>query len=245
MYKTHSYFNEMEAQAVKDGIYVDYDVITAVNGYAVVKCTATEQNGKRFIRIALAATVEEAQEASGTMALYRMYNRAVPNEAYEANTKKAVLVETSKDNVKTRTGTYPDQKTMGENMPEKTEDVMEIGQMPSDCEKNQKITSITRTQTEKKLPKQIQSPVAETLEMSQNCVSVDSTTSAANTAPIDFRMNVGTYANREDNLFSQMLLTDQGKKYIQRLLNVKTPSPKLIPYVEKARAYLDAAKVII
>lgn len=199
----------MEAQAVKDGLYVDYDVITAVNGYAAVKCTATEKNGKRFIRIASAATVEEAQEASGIMALYMMYDKPVPNEAYGEVSKRSISTAASKENKQTGSSAYPGQKPLEVNVSEKQEAVME------------------------------------TFETFQECASVESTTSATNTAPIDFRMNVGTYENREDNLFSQMLMTDQGKKYIQRLLNVKTPSPKLIPYVEKARAYLDAAKITI
>ena len=74
--KAPACFLAMEKRAIEDGLFVDYEAITATVNYSAVACTVSEKQGKRrIVRMAADKELPVAQQCAGYMALCDYYGK--------------------------------------------------------------------------------------------------------------------------------------------------------------------------
>ncbi|MCI9162819.1 MAG: hypothetical protein HFG59_06125 [Lachnospiraceae bacterium] len=67
--KVSACFLAMEKRALEDGLFVDYEAITATENYSAVTCTVSEKQGiRRIVRMAADKELSIAQQCAGYMA---------------------------------------------------------------------------------------------------------------------------------------------------------------------------------
>lgn len=74
--KASACFLAIEKQAMEDGLFVDYEVITATPNYAAVTCIVSAKQGmRRIVRMAADKELPIAQQCAGYMALCDYYEK--------------------------------------------------------------------------------------------------------------------------------------------------------------------------
>lgn len=217
MYKNGNVFIELEKQGISDGLFMDPEVITAVQGYSAVKFIVSSET-KRISRTASASTVEEATENAGIMALSAYFGKEIPdtgsNSTKGAKSNKAAeqpagvtSKNTAKDQSPSTTGAA---------------DSSSKNEAPAQ-------NPTANNDTNKDAAKQ---------EKAEN-----TTTPAAAGTDDDFRVLVGAYKDREDNFITQMLGNDTGRDFLKKITRISSPSPNIKPYVDRVKAYLEAHNI--
>lgn len=72
----------LEAEAVKNDLFVDYDALPPANGMFAVRCVVSNKDGRRICRFAADREIETAFEHAGYMALSAFFNKKVNESLY-------------------------------------------------------------------------------------------------------------------------------------------------------------------
>lgn len=195
----------MESQAEQLGAFLDYEISTAVEGFAVVKCIAVSSDGvKRRVRIATADNVYLAQERSGIMALSKLFDRQeLPKEAtaiFDDKQKGSHVIPVSDNNKKSG------QTTGGTH----------AGSGAGSATQKKPATNSNKTTG------------ASTASMREND---------------DFRVNLSTYANREDNYITDLLKNDTGRQFLKTCCSIPNPPLNFQETLTRVKEYLTKHKI--
>lgn len=77
---------ELEAQARKMEVFVDYEPAAPVGSLFAMKCVVSDKKGARICRFAADADIATAQEHAGYMALSAYFNKEVDESLYIVRT---------------------------------------------------------------------------------------------------------------------------------------------------------------
>lgn len=86
VHKMKKEFMELEAQARKMEVFVDYEPAAPVGSLFAMKCVVSDKKGARICRFAADADIATAQEHAGYMALSAYFNKEVDESLYIVRT---------------------------------------------------------------------------------------------------------------------------------------------------------------
>lgn len=230
-------FNELEAMALKEGLYIDPQLITATPTFAAATCTVSSKDGKRIFRAVSGQSVAEVTEQAMTLALCAYYGKPVPAPFAVENVSisaeppvKTTPASSGKQSEPTaKAGTSQRGQNAGSRSTQKKDEedkaiqTPPVGDPAADAKKDDK-------------------PAA------KDAAAADAAPAATDGAATqgdaeDFRVVVGLYRTRDDNYISQMLETKEGRTFLTKIIHIATPSPQIKPYVEKTKAYLASHNI--
>lgn len=200
--KAPACFLAMEKRAIEDGLFVDYEAITATVNYSAVTCTISEKQGKRrIVRMAADKELPVVQQCAGYMALCDYYGKDMEEAEQGCGSK-----------------------TQGESLsPAQTEQKAQSSHGTSGstarggaAASSQTTTADRNRQTEKAAGTAGNSSSNAGKTQQQN--PRDSGREAD-----DFQVFVGKYKNRKDNWISDMVKTADGRKTLSMLCDVTNP----------------------
>lgn len=235
-------FNELEAMALKEGLYIDPQLVAATPAFAVATCTVSNKAGKRIFRAVSGKSVAEVTEQAIAIALCAYYGKPIPAPFAVENV--SIPAEPP---VKT-----PPVSSVKQPDPTAKAGTAQRGQ--GDAKGTQAAGAANRSTQKKEEEKAIQTPpvgeLAADAKDDEKPAAKD--TAAADTKPAaadgaaaqggaeDFRVVVGKYRSRDDNYISQMLETEEGRGFLMKITNIASPSPQIKPYLDKTKAYLES-----
>ena len=85
VHKMKKEFMELEAQARKMEVFVDYEPAAPVGSLFAMKCVVSDKKGARICRFAADADIATAQEHAGYMALSAYFNKEVDESLYRTD----------------------------------------------------------------------------------------------------------------------------------------------------------------
>lgn len=236
-------FKELEAEALKDHLFIDTQIITATPGFDVAACTVSDKEGKRVFRAVEGTRVAEVTECAITVALCAYYDKPIPAVF-------RTLISTEEPVKKSSTGTGK-QAPITKNTSTPQSDTVsgpadEQIKMPavggtSDADKAAKTVDKDNATASTTTPAASTTPPAES-----TTTPTASTTASADSFDADqdnFRVLVGNYKRRDDNYIKQMLETDEGRKFLKSVIGIATPSVNIKPYVDQTKVYLKAHNI--
>lgn len=233
-------FNELEAMALREGLYIDPQLVAATPAFAVATCTVSNKEGKRIFRAVSGKSVAEVTEQAIALALCAYYGKPVPAPFAVENV--SIPVE-------------PPVKTPSANSGKQSDPTAKAGAAqrgPSDAKGTQAAAAANRPIQKKEEEKAIQTPPVGEPAVKNDGKPAATNTAAADTQPAaangaatqggmgDFRVVVGKYRTRDDNYISQMLETEDGRNFLTKIINIASPSPQIKPYLDKTKAYLES-----
>lgn len=235
-------FNELETMALKEGLYIDPQLMTATPTFAAATCTVSNKEGKRIFRAVSGKSVAEVTEQAITLALCAYYGKPVPAPFAVENV--SIPAE-------------PPVKTPSVSSGKQSESAAKAGttqRSQNDAKGTAAAAVGNRSEQNKEEEKAIQTPpVGEPAADAKNDRKTTAkNTAAADTKPAaadgaatkggadDFQVLVGKYRTRDDNYISQMLETEDGRNFLTKIINIASPSPQIKPYLDKTKAYLDS-----
>lgn len=212
-------FKELEANAQKDHLFIDPQIVTAAPGFAAVACTVSNKTGKRVFRAAEGKNVSDVTECVMALALCAYYDKPIP-EACKAKIKSTPAEEPAKD---------PSDGSIKQVSFTKNARAPQIEQQIN-------TSAIGETDIADKT-ENATAPEGRTITDESAKAPIDGANSAKD-APSNFRVLIGNYEKRDDNYIEQMLQDDKGRKFLKNVMSVTEPSLKIKPYVEQTKAYL-------
>lgn len=254
-------FNELEAKALKEGLYVDPQLVTATPDFAAATCTVSDKNGKRIFRAVSGKSVAEVTEQAITLALCAHYEKPVPalfaveNVSLPADAPvdtpsvgsgkqsrhaaKAGTPQRNQNDAKaTQTPAAGDQPAEKQE-DDKTIQTPTVGAQAGSEKENKKAADKNNAATDAQAPAGSADAATDTqVPAGGTDAATDAAMDAAPGGAEDFRVMVGKYRTREDNYIKQMLETKEGRDFLTKVINIGTPSAQIKPYVEQTKAYL-------
>ena len=234
-------FNELEAMALKEGLYIDPQLMTATPTFAAATCTVSNKEGRRIFRAVSGKSVAEVTEQAITLALCAYYGKPVP--APFAVESVSIPAESPVKTTPASSGKQADSAAKA--------GAVQRGQ--NDAKGTSATAAGTRsTQKKDEEDKAIQTPPvgepAADVKNDEKATAKNTAAAAATPATAagaaaqgdadDFQVVVGKYRTRDDNYISQMLETDEGRTFLAKIVHIASPSPQIKPYLDKTKAYL-------
>lgn len=216
--KAPACFLAMERRAIEDGLFVDYEAITATVNYSAVTCTVSEKQGRRrIVRMAADKELPVAQQCAGYMALCDYYGKTMEEAEQGCGSK---TVEESQPPARTESKAQSSHGT-GES----------TARGAGTAASSQTTAADRNRKTEKAAGTAGNSSTNAGRTQQQN--PRDSGREAD-----DFQVFVGKYKSRKDNWISDMVKTADGRKTLSMLCDVANPSDNMKEAVMSAKDYI-------
>lgn len=211
-------FNDLEAKALNEGLYVDPQLIAATPTFAAATCTVSDKNGKRIYRAVSGISVAGVTEQVITLALCAYYETPIPTLFTVEN--ESFPTEPPAKTPSAGSGKQPNPEAKASTPPH-----------------NQGAANTAKTSADDNPPAEKKEDVV------KDDTAANTRPSAENTGTTDggtenFRVIVGKYKNRDDNYIEQMLETEEGREFLKKIIHIGTPSAQVKPYVDKTKSYL-------
>lgn len=215
--KASACFLAMEKQAMEDGLFVDYEVITATPNYSAVTCIVSAKQGmRRIVRMAADKELPIAQQCAGYMALCDYYEKEMEGSDKSSGStpaKEGAAAQTERK--------APSGNGKGENGAGNAGAASTSPNTATDRNRQRGNASGTAGNT------------AQDRKDSQQ-----QNTAGNGREADDFRVPVGKFKSRDDNWISDMVKSADGRKVLSMLCDVANPSDGVKELVMSAKAYI-------
>lgn len=231
-------FNEMEAKALKDGLYIDPQLMVATPTFAAATCTVSDKKGKRIFRAVSGKSVARVTEQAIALALCAYYNEAIPAPFAEEHlsAEQPANIEKQPDAPQrnqsgAKATQAPAANPAGKKDGEKTIQTPAVGGSAGDAKKAEK-------------PEAKKEEAADTQGHVGQAPAVNTANAGTDGGGAhDFRVLIGKYEKRDDNYITQMLGTEEGRAFLAKVVHIESPSGRIKPYVIQTKAYLAAHSI--
>lgn len=252
VHKMKKEFMELEAQARKMEVFVDYEPAAPVGSLFAMKCVVSDKKGARICRFAADADIATAQEHAGYMALSAYFNKEVDESLYivrtgasEAQTQNTSNVTQGQNQANQAAGgnsrTQQNAGTSrqnGQNVPPQQGRPSAVNQqqnrqgqqkpgsnpvMPGTRNQNQTQSNAPGQGSGNRAP-QPQNNGQQTQNMGK---------------PEDVRVPVALFKHREENRVSDLLKIEAGRSILRSIYSQNKLTDELMAIQPKVRAYMD------